>query len=201
MRSHRTKPKRLAPAGLAILFSASLILAGAIPAAGQEAGQEVKPFEKMVLQARLMPQTTGQPAMVQFQIDALSTPEEVRNLQSTLSAGGEVTFRTEFRKTPKATMKFFEGGSTIRFSAAYIKPTDKGTQIILFGEDQTLGTVSNDVPLGLFFLVVVLDINEKGRGDGRIYQSASVKFVDESRMELDTYRRSPRMLIQVRKTK
>ena len=198
MNEARTNGGRAIFAGLAVLWGALLVFAMAVP--NLSGAQKPSTMEKMVFQARLLPKEGGQSTMVKFEVDGLTTKEEVGHLQSAFNLKDAAAFRTEFRKTPKATMKFYEWGSTIHFNAAFVEPAEKGTRITLFAEDRTLGTISNDVPLGRWYLVAVLNIDEKGRGDGRLYQSALVNFTDDNRMELDTYRRSPMMIIQVRKT-
>jgi len=200
VKEDKTRQRRLIFSGLAVISGALLILAIAIP--DISSAQETAAPEKMVFQARLMPKAGEQPAMVQVEVNGTTTPDEAGHLRETLAMNGDTGFLTEFRKMPKGFMKFYAGGQpAIRFNAAYVTPTDKGTRITLFAEDTTLGFVSNDAPVGLFFMVVVLDVNEKGRGDGRLYQGASIKFTDDNRMELDTYRRSPIIIIQVRKSK
>lgn len=158
--------------------------------------------EKQVFKARVLKPGFPNNITVKIEVESFSTPEEIAALQATLQTNGEAAFRKAFVKTAKGRLMFYGiEQPSIKFHAAFETPAEKGRRLTLFGENRIVLSGPGQAVMGLLFLAVVLDVDSAGNGDGRLYESASLKFTEDGRLEINSYRTAPAQLIQVRSSK
>jgi hypothetical protein len=141
----------------------------------------------------------GPASNVRIKIESFSTPDEIRQLRQALASGGEDGFFVAFRQLNKASLRFFGGpGLNIGLHAAYEIPTDNGYKIFLYGKSQAVEPGSSlRGGQGFFFLVVVLDLDKNYKGEGRIYETARIRFTDQGVMEMESSVTVPKMLVSI----
>lgn len=181
---------------------ASLIIIGLClnePLAGQES-----------YTARLM--TRGGPnsepvIKVQFVIESYSTGEEVWRFQKILTEAGYEPFIQAFRQEVKGHL-IIHGtrGLKVAIHVAHVIPKENGRKIMLFTEKQSwdlgeFGTVQR-MDDRYPYMVFELDLDNRGKGSGKIYENAQIKFSGDresgtSIMEMDSYNSTPKNLFGV----
>lgn len=160
---------------------------------------------------------TGLPAVmnVKIVVDSYTTQDEVALLQDFKNKNDSKGFFSAFNQIKKGSLQFpGETGLNIGFHAAFETPTDKGMKIILAGESQALPagfSPSADAwkvlapgknRPGLFlFLVAELDLDKNFKGEGKVYEEAKIAFTPEGGIKLDSYVKTPKMIVNIEKTK
>ena len=158
--------------------------------------------EKQQFKARVLKTGFANNVTVKIEVSAFSSPEEIAALNAALKEGGERAFRKAFVKTVKGRLMFYGiEQPSIKFHAAFETATEKGRTLTFFAENRAVLSGPGETVLGLLFLVVALDIDAAGNGEGRLTENAYIKFTPDGRLELDSYRTSPAQLIQVRAAK
>jgi hypothetical protein len=189
----RTRTSAALAAGAFLVWGAPAVRAASRPA---------PQAEKLVLRARVLKPEFPNTITVKIEIAGFSTPEEIAALQTALKEHGEAAFRKAFRRNVKGSLLFYGiEQPSIKFHAAFETPTEKGRKLSLFAENRIVLTGPGQAIMGLLFLVVDLEIDAEGNGEGRLYENAYVKFTADGRLELESYRTSPAQLIQVRRAK
>jgi hypothetical protein len=80
--------------------------------------------------------------------------------------------------------------------------TDKGHRILLIADSRAILNSRTNTEWGLRpFYIVELILNDKFQGEGRIHSRATIKFVEDGTVDLDSYTGEPQMLSQVRAIK
>ena len=160
---------------------------------------------------------TGLPAVMNARIvvNSYTTLDEVALLQDFVNKNDSKGFFSAFNQIKKGFLQFpGEMGLNISFHAAFETPTDKGMKIILVGESQALPvgfSPSADAwkvlapgknRSGLFlFLVAELDLDKNFKGEGKVYEEARITFTPEGGIKLDSYVKTPKMIVNIEKTK
>ena len=132
-------------------------------------------------------------------IESYTSAEEVFQLIENFNKGGFKQFRSAFRGMTKGIVRPRGGsGLKINLHAAQNIQTDKGRQIILVAESQSLDP---DVQLRLNskfpFMVIELNINNKGKGKGKIYLQANIRLTSLGTIERASYSLPPKQLFGV----
>jgi hypothetical protein len=130
-------------------------------------------------------------------VDSYTSTEEVIQLIQTFHKSGYKKFRTALRKMKKGFLRPICGrGMQVTLHAAQSTPTKKGRHIILVGESQDWSMESHRRQDSRFpFLVIELDINEKGRGSGELYVAANIRLTGQGTIERSGYNTPPWQLI------
>jgi hypothetical protein len=147
----------------------------------------------------------NRPAAVNVKVvlDATTTLEEVTRYQTLLGAGDVEGFYTQFRLTKKGSLQFTGGlGLRIDFYAASMQQTEKGTKIILAGESRNLDSGVGKRTHGAYlFLVVELNLDKDGSGDGRLYEDGRISFTPTATLALESYVTTPKEIVNIHKVK
>jgi hypothetical protein len=127
-------------------------------------------------------------------VESYTSNEEVLQLMEVLHKRGYEQFRGALNGMKKGAIQPIGGrGTKLDLHAAQSFPTEKGRHIILVAE-----SYSWDIGTSFYydqrfpFLVIELDINNKGKGKGRIYLSARIKLTSKGTIELDSYSSPPK---------
>jgi len=184
----------------AVIILAVLVLM-TIRLSSDAAAQEKEEFVARILQGGM--QYTESVKKIKITIDSYSTEDEILNLIGVMSQKGYEAFMDAFRAVNKGSF-FPIGGRGIKIivHGAHSFPTDKGRQILLFTSRQTWDVETNPRTDSRFgFMVVELNINNKGKGTGKIYEQASIQLTPQRTIIMDGYNAPPKQLWDVRLSK
>jgi len=133
---------------------------------------------------------------VNIEVSAYSTIEEITALAKAFSEEGEAGFHRVFRSMKKGYLQVTSGrGMRIEFHAAHEYKTDKGLKIEMIAENSRFEMGALQRPSsGVEVLVCILEINEKGRGEAKIYEDASFKILPTGQMTMDQHNRAPKII-------
>ena len=179
----------------AALFTILIAAAAALPA-------QLLP-EKEVYKARML---TGrapvEPALVEIriEIEGWTTPEEILRLQNLLVQSGTDPFLAAYGESKKGVVRFmYARGWNLPIHAAQFTATEKGKKVQLFFLRQTWNPGSQFASTGRYlFMAIELNINEKGKSDGRFYEDASIQMdPDHGTIVMDAYASAPKIFATV----
>jgi hypothetical protein len=157
--------RRLAIMGAAGLLA--VILLGTPPAFG----------EGVSFRGRLFSSVAGEtPYNVKIDIKEFTLLEEAQRIVQLMATGDEDGFYKLIRSLDKGNMQFIGGpGLNIKFNIAQEYETEKGYRIVLVTEGRSVepGT-SKFLNIPWRFLLVILDLDKKYTGAGRVYEDAAI---------------------------
>jgi hypothetical protein len=132
---------------------------------------------------------------IAIEVRGYSTPEEIAGLVKAYNERGEAGFHEAFRALKKGTIRIVSGrGMNIEFHAAREYPTDKGSRIELIAENSRFELGGSQASFsGLLFLVAILEVDAQGRGEAKIYEDSTCRFVD-GQLVLDEFKRAPKFI-------
>jgi hypothetical protein len=140
---------------------------------------------------------------LRIEIEQYTTPEELIRMQQALNDGTN-PFLNVFQNIKKGTVRFMDSrGWNLPIHAAQVLPAGKGRKITCVLLRQTWDPGAQFVRAGAnYFMVLELNLNEKGMGDGRLYEDASIKFqLPDGRIEMTKYESAPKIIVQVNELK
>jgi hypothetical protein len=157
-------------------------------------------------EARLLMQSgpkAGVATKFEITIESYTTDEEVSRLKEVFYKEGYESFMNVFRGMNKGIFKPVGGhGVKIVIHVAHSIPTDKGRKIMLFTPRQSwdVGALQRVDPR-FPFMVIELDIKDKGDGKGRIYEQASIELTEQGTVGMESYFSPPLALWGVKELK
>ena len=141
---------------------------------------------------------------IQITIDSYTTGEEGWLLFHALNYEGWEAFIAAFRQANKGTIIFHGArGLNMAIHAAQVIPRENGRKIMLFTEKQTWEVDAFQRTDGRFpFMVFELDVDNKGNGEGKIYENAQIKLKGDREtgtgaVEMESYNSAPKVLFGV----
>jgi hypothetical protein len=140
---------------------------------------------------------------VKIVVDGLTTAEEVGRFQQLLAGGDIEGFYETFHTLKKGSLQFTGGlGLKVDFYAASEVQTEKGARLLMAADSRSLDTgVSKRTHGSYLFLVLLLDIDAKGNGDGQLYEDGKLAFSPSGELILQSYITTPKEIVNVKKTK
>jgi hypothetical protein len=159
-----------------------------------------------VFRARLLTgKAPAEPAAVamRIEVESYTTSEELILLQQALASGNDA-FLDVFQKMNKGVVRFMDSrGWNLPIHAVQVVPGEKGKKLTCVLLRQVWDPGSTFVRSGAnYFMVLELNLREKGAGDGRLYEDASIKFIlPDGRTEMTKYGAAPKIIIQVNEVK
>jgi len=192
---------KLAKRFLLIVTMAAVLTAGS--AFGQTADQPFKPTQ---FRARFFTGGSGTMDRVlttKIEIAGFTTKEEVYKLAESFNTKGEDGFRETFRSYKKGKIQVIgASGLNIEFHAVKEIAKENGYQYQLIAENAQFQPGGGQKSyLGLVFLVVILDLDLKGNGEGRVYEDTGIEFTSDGELKMGEFKRAPKMLTAVTKQK
>jgi hypothetical protein len=186
--------KKIKHASLNIVLSAAVLVF-----AGSTAGAAEK------FTGRILTGGTANIASVlncKVSIESYSNTEEILDLVRILNESGYQAFMKAFRESNKGTFQVTGGrGLNVTIHATNTTSTDKGRRVQLFTERQSWDVDIHQRMTGQYlFMVIELDIDEQGRGGGRIYPGAEIQFNSEGKIEMKSYDTAPKVIFGLRRT-
>lgn len=161
-------------------------------------------WAKEEFQARLLTTSEGLPAekamKIKISVESYTSREEVLQLMEILSQRGYEPFMSAFRGMNKGSFRPIGGrGVKINLHAAQSIQTDKGRQILLFTQRQSWDVEARQrIDSRFSFMVIELNIDNKGKGKGKIYEQANILLTPQGTIEMESYNSPPRQLFDVR---
>jgi len=141
---------------------------------------------------------------LEITIDSYTSGEEGWILFHALNYEGWDQFIAAFRQSVKGHVAFKGArGLNIAVHAAQVIPTEKGRKIMLFTEKQTWEVDVMQRTDGRFpFMVFELDLDNKGAGEGKIYENAQIKLKGDREagtgaLEMESYSSAPKVIFGV----
>jgi len=141
---------------------------------------------------------------IQIVIESYTTGEEGWQLMQLLNQGGNEPFINAFRQANKGSLLFMSArGLKVMIHVAHVSPKENGRKIMLFTERQSWEMDVFQRTSGRYpFMIIELDVDNKGKGEGRIYENAQIKFRGNpadgtARMEMEDYGSAPKNLFRV----
>lgn len=178
---------------LAVLLIASFALAPALSA-------------KETFKARML---TGKSSFeagqinVRIEVESWTTPEEINAFQAAINTGGYNAFESAFTAAKKGIARFIAPqGRGLTIHAALSIPKDKGRRILLFFNFEPWDSGSQFMAsFNANYMVMDLEIDEKGSGEGQFYEFADIKLKpNEGTIEMTSFNAVPKPLPIVQET-
>lgn len=145
---------------------------------------------------------------IEIEIASYTTGEEAWQLLQTLNQSGYEPFITAFRQSNRGTIRFLAAhGLNIAIHVAQSIPKENGKTIMLFTERQAWEVDVSQRTDGRFpFMIVELNVDNKGKGEGRLYENAQIKMQGEQNsglatMLMESYNSAPKILFGVQLVK
>lgn len=135
---------------------------------------------------------------VQIEIESWTTPEEIRQLQDVLIQGGPDAFLAAFSQSKKGVVRFmYARGYNLVVHMAQALPTDNGKRVVLFFNREPWSQGGYFVRGRHYFMIIELDLNEKGKGEGRFFEDAQIKLDSQlGKIDMETYESAPKVFVQ-----
>jgi hypothetical protein len=136
---------------------------------------------------------------VQIEVQAWTTPEEIRAFQQAYSDGGTDAFINAFSKAEKGVVRFmYSRGFNIPIHAALTVPTEKGKKVLLFLNRQQWDPGYQKTMGRYLFMAIELKLNAKGKGEGRFFDDAQIRLEPSlGLIAIETYDSTPKIFPQV----
>lgn len=143
---------------------------------------------------------TGGTTQVTVHIDSYSSPDEVRPLATLLKDKGQDALAAAmFNMKARGWIRI---GSGLGYEVPIIRsiPTARGRDIVIVVDrpiqiwEQWRGTRSLQYPFGM----IVLNLDESGKGAGNFIAAMRARFDKEGRIELESYGTEPLVIMDVR---
>ncbi len=153
-------------------------------------------------QARLLPgvgAAAQQARKLIIEVESYTTVEEVRELIQIFHNNGYDQFRGALKGMKKGVARPTGGrGVAINLNAAQSMPTEEGRKIILVGDSQSWSLDTSYRYDSRFpFLLIELELNQKGRGSGKVYVQADITLTSDGNIEMASYGAPPKQLFGV----
>jgi len=181
--------------GLLYLFVALIPLA----ATGQsESPQKPEHFSATAFGQQGM--FAGKSVGLNIYITAYSGDQEVQDLAATLQSKGSDALLNAIQKMKSKGNVAVTGYTGWRVPVARQRPTEKGRRIVMFGDRPVSFYEARNAPRSKTyeFGLLILNVNDKGEGDGLLYGACKVKFNKDNQLEVEHYGMAPARLAAVR---
>jgi hypothetical protein len=158
-------------------------------------------------QGRILTGGGGHPAEtvmnVKILVESYTSPEEISQLRDAFNRDGYEALMSAFRGMQKGVfIPVGSRGVKIILHVAHNFKTEKGRRVVLFTIRQSWDVhVTQRMDTRFPFMVIELDINNKGKGNGKIYEEAHAVLTPQGTMEMDSSNSPPKQLFGVRLVK
>ncbi len=190
-------PSRLLTAACCMCFL--FIALFSVAAAGQSEGKQ-KTEQFMATAIGQAGMFGGKSMPLNIYITDYSSNEEVESLASTLKTKGSDALLSAIQKMKEKGR--VSTTASVGWAVPVVRqhPTAKGRRIVMFG-DRPIGFYeARSAPRskGYEFGMLVLDVNDKGEGEGLLYGACKVKFTKDDQLEVEHFGQKPARLAAVK---
>jgi len=137
---------------------------------------------------------------IRIEIESYTTSQEVQLLQESLNQGGTDGLLSAFQAMKKGVVRIMsQRGWNLPVHAAVVVHTEKGIKVRCFMLRQAWDPGAQLVRTGAnFFMLLELTLDEKGKGEGRLYEDAGINLNPMAgTIEMTQYGSAPKIIIQV----
>ena len=143
---------------------------------------------------------SGKSVLLNIYINNYTTDEEVQELSATLKNKGSDALLDAVQRMKESGRVSTVASTGWRVPVVRQRTTDKGRRIVMFGDRPISFYESVNAPRSKTyeFGMLVLNVNEKGEGDGLLYGACKVKFNSDNQLEVEHYGQAPARLTGVK---
>jgi hypothetical protein len=143
---------------------------------------------------------SGKSVMLNIYINNYTTDEEVQELAATLKNKGSDALLSAVQKMKESGRVATVGYTGWRVPVVRQRPTEKGRRIVMFSDRPVSFYEARNAPRSKTyeFGMLVLNVNDKGEGDGLLYGACKVKFNADNQLEVEHYGQAPARLTGVK---
>jgi len=157
-------------------------------------------------QARLLTASgpnAGRATSIRILVESYTSTEEVMQLAEIHNRCGYEPFMSALRGTSKGFVRPIGGrGVKITIHAAQNIQADKGRKILLVTERKSWDVeVRQSMDTRYPFMVIELNIDNKGKGEGKIYEQANILLTAQGTIVMESSNSPPKQLFGVRALK
>jgi hypothetical protein len=181
--------------GLLYLFVALIPLA----ATGQSEGPK-KPEHFSATAFGQQGMFAGRSVTLNIYVTDYSSDQEAQDLAATLQSKGSDALLDAVQKMKAKGNVAVTGYTGWRVPVVRQRPTEKGRRIVMFGDRPVSFYEARNAPRSKSyeFGLLILNVNDKGEGDGLLYGACKVKFNKDNQLEVEHYGTAPARLAAVR---
>jgi hypothetical protein len=143
---------------------------------------------------------SGKSVALNIYITDYSSDQEVEDLAATLKTNGSDALLKTIQKMKEKGRVSAIGRVGWRIPVVRQRPTEKGRRIVMFSDrpisfyEASAATRSQNYEFGM----LVLDVNDKGEGEGLLYGACKVKFTKDDQLEVENFGQAPARLAAVK---
>lgn len=141
---------------------------------------------------------------IRIEIESYTTAEEVNALVEAMNSGGNPAFLNAFQSKTKGVVRIMDSrGWNLSIHAAQLVAADKGgSKLQCFLMRGAWNPETQIIRSRDPFMVLELNLDEKGKGDGRLYQDAGIDLLPQAgRIVMSRFLSAPKVLTSVRTDK
>jgi hypothetical protein len=142
----------------------------------------------------------GKSVTLNIYVTDYSSDQEVQDLAATLQSKGSDALLNAVQKMKAKGNVAVTGYTGWRVPVVRQRPTEKGRRIVMFGDRPISFYEAANAPRSKSyeFGLLILNVNDKGEGDGLLYGACKVKFNKDNQLEVEHYGMAPARLAAVR---
>jgi hypothetical protein len=135
-------------------------------------------------------------------IENYSDPAQILELIRIMNDSGYQPFMKAFRESNLGSFQVIGGrGLSVTIHATNTLTTDHGRRLELFTERQSWDVDIQQRLSGRYlFMMIELDVDEQGTGNGRIYPAAEIEFNSEGKIGMKSYDTAPKVIFGLKRT-
>jgi hypothetical protein len=168
-------------------------------AAGQSEGKK-KPEQFSATAFGQAGMFAGKSVSLNIYITDYSSDQEVEDLASTLKTKGSDAPLKSVQKMKEQGRVATTGRVGWGVAIVRQRPTEKGRRIVMFSDRPISFYEARNAPRSRDseFGMLVLDVNQKGEGEGLLYGACKVKFTKDDQLEVEHFGQKPTRLAAVK---
>ncbi len=142
----------------------------------------------------------GKSVTLNIYVTDYSSDQEVQDLAAALQSKGSDPLLNAVQKMKAKGNVAVTGYTGWRVPVVRQRPTEKGRRIVMFGDRPVSFYEARNAPRSKSyeFGLLILNVNDKGEGDGLLYGACKVKFNKDNQLEVEHYGMAPARLAAVR---
>jgi hypothetical protein len=142
----------------------------------------------------------GKSVGLNIYITDYSSDQEVQDLAATLQSKGSDVLLNAIQKMKSKGSVAVTGYTGWRVPVVRQRPTEKGRRVVMFGDRPISFYEARNAPRSKSyeFGMLILNVNDKGEGDGLLYGACKVKFNKDNELEVEHYGMAPARLAAVK---
>jgi len=142
----------------------------------------------------------GKTVTLNINVADYSSDQEVQELAATLQSKGSDALLKAIQKMKGNANAAVTGYTGWRVAVVRQRPTENGRTIVMFGDRPISFYEARNAPRSKSyeFGLLILNVNDKGEGDGLLYGACQVKFNKDNQLEVEHYGMAPARLAAVK---